>query len=627
MSMPIRTLQDIETFEAEMPLSDRLPLTVYRLFQHNANRFSNRTALTMVLTGAEDETPRRISYVELHGRLCQTANMLAALGGRGVTVAYLLPTLPETHAVLWAAETVGRAVPLNPLLQVDQLVELIASSGATVLVTCSARISSQIWEKCNAIRKELRSLKIVCLSASQEDLDMDDHLVDFDAALQGHPSEQLAFEHDIDPDRVVAYFHTGGTTGMPKLVAHTHRNQLAAALGAAALLDLRADDVVTNGMPLFHVGGVIASSLAFFMQGANVVMLSPLGLRDPNMVRRFWRIVENNRITVVGAVPTAFAAILSLPIDGNLDTVRFGITGSAPIPRSLVENFVSSTGRQLHEILGMTESGGVTAIDPVAGSATIGSVGLRIPYTSLQVRRRLEFGGLGPDCSPGEIGVLVVSGPTVSPGYRHAVQGQGVFAKGHLDSGDLAYFDESGKLHIAGRAKDLIIRSGHNIDPGMIEAAFLAHPSIAQVAAVGQPDSYAGELPVCYVVLRPGASVAELALKEYAQERIAERPAWPKNVYTVPALPMTSVGKVYKPALRADAAMRVLQPLLHAAMGKSLLGVNALDGGKRGMRVVVRLDAPSENAVMAARSLLDAFLFEYELVDAHGLPCVRSPHD
>lgn len=606
--MTLRTERDVQDYEREQALELRIPSNVYGLFSSSAFRYGDRPALSMVMSGADDEEIVPVSYGELHRNITRAANLFASVGGSGVGVAYILPTLLETHYTLWGAEAVGYAVPLNPLLQVDHLAALLSASEARILVTCGPTISPDIWAKAEALRKQLPGLLVVCIQAPESS----DSCIDFHTAMQAHSASSLLVVDD--PHRVVAYFHTGGTTGTPKLVGHTHRNQLAAALGAAKLLDLQEGDVITNGMPLFHVGGAIASSLAFFMTGGHVVTLSPLGLRNPAMVKNFWRIAERQRVTVLGAVPTALSAILGVPLNADLRHVRFGITGSAPTPRKVADMFKQVTGRELYEILGMTETGGVTAIDPAGGPSTPGSVGLRVPYTGLSIRRRNADGTLGDECAPGEVGVLVVTGPTVSPGYKSATAAASAFADNQLDAGDLAFKNEEGKLFIAGRTKDLIIRGGHNIDPAMIEDAFLAHPAVAAAAAVGELDAYAGELPVCYVVLNQGASLACDELLDFARERIAERPAWPKQVYVLPTLPLTAVGKIYKPALRADAAQRVLAHALRTIAGDAVASVTASEGGPRGLRVEVHLTSASADVAARVQAALAAYVVEANVV-------------
>ncbi|MDZ4357954.1 MAG: AMP-binding protein, partial [Variovorax sp.] len=164
----------------------------------------------------------------------------------------------------------------------------------------------------------------------------------------------------------------------------------------------------------------------------------------------------------------------------------------------------------------------------------------------------------GAECETDEVGVVIVSGPHVSPGYRNPEHNKGVFENGVLNSGDLAYTDADGRLHIAGRSKDLIIRSGHNIDPKVIEDALGAHPAVQLCAAVGAPDAYAGELPVIFATLVPGASATEDELLAFTSARVDEAPARPKWVSVITTMPMTNVGKIYKPELRAMAARQVV---------------------------------------------------------------------
>jgi fatty-acyl-CoA synthase len=272
------------------------------------------------------------------------------------------------------------------------------------------------------------------------------------------------------------------------------------------------------------------------------------------------------------------------------------------------------TGHRLHEVYGMTEASGLIAIHSLDDEGGDGSVGWALPYTQVIVCRLEADGRLGAPCAPHEIGVITVHGPHVSPGYRNPAHDAGILDGGVLNTGDLGYTDDEGRLYIAGRAKDLIIRSGHNIDPLMIENAMATHPAVALAAAVGMPDAYAGELPVCYVALRPGASVTEDELHAHAQRTIGERPAWPKHIHIVEAIPLTTVGKIYKPQLRCDAAQRLVARIVHEQFALPDARVQASEGGRRGMRVSVTLPAPARLAAAAVEQALASFLFEARVV-------------
>jgi fatty-acyl-CoA synthase len=307
-------------------------------------------------------------------------------------------------------------------------------------------------------------------------------------------------------------------------------------------------------------------------------------------------------------------AVLEVPLDGaDISAVRAGITGAALLPPAVGARFRQVTGRNLFEVYGMTEASGLIAYDPFAGASAAGSVGWALPYTRVVVRRLAADGRLGDVCDTGEVGVVTVQGPHVSPGYRNPEHNVGVFDNGLLNSGDLGYTDAQGRLYMAGRSKDLIIRSGHNIDPVMIENAMSEHPAVAVAAAVGMPDAYAGELPVCFVALRPGAQVSDAELHAHAQQRIGERPAWPKHFHIVEAIPVTSVGKIFKPELRCDAAARMVRQLLNERFQLADAQVLVSAGGPRGMRVRVTLPEASRSVFPAIRQALDAYLFESQV--------------
>jgi fatty-acyl-CoA synthase len=193
-----------------------------------------------------------------------------------------------------------------------------------------------------------------------------------------------------------------------------------------------------------------------------------------------------------------------------------------------------------------------------------GSVGWPVPFARTRVVKLDAEGRYLRDCAPDEIGVVAMAGPGVFGGYLSETHNRGAFVEpGWVNSGDLGRLDDQGQLWITGRAKDLIIRGAHNIDPMAIEEVFFTHPSVALAAVVSEPDAYAGELPVAFVQLKPGSGdVDPAALLAYVAERTPERAAVPVQLYFVDAIPLTAVGKVFKPALRADATERAVRRML-----------------------------------------------------------------
>jgi fatty-acyl-CoA synthase len=610
---PIRTRDDLERFETEMTLDQRLPeRSILDVFTASAAQHPTATAITMLMTGAADEEPRRINYDQLLGMIHSAANAFSALGGPAPGVAYMLPSLIETYVTLWGAETAGYAVPINFLLQAESIAELIKASGAKILVALGPHPQLDIWEKALALREQIPGL--ILIRVPLPGTPAEDSVIDLGTAMAEQPEDHLIFGEPRGGDDVAAYFHTGGTTGVPKLVTHTHRSQLVSAFGGAALCGYTSDDVMTATLPLFHVAGTIVAGLSAFMAGVELVVMSPSGLRNPVIVEGFWRLIAQHKVTLVGGVPTAIGALLQVPVgDNDISTLRTGLTGAALLPPAVGTRFKDVTGCHLHEILGMTESSGLVSIDPLSGPGSVGSVGWALPYTRVDILRLNEDGSLGAPCMPNEIGVIVIQGDHISPGYRDPKHNQGVIEGGRLNSGDLGYTDAQGRIFIAGRSKDLIIRSGHNIDPTMIENAMATHPAVALAAAVGMPDAYAGELPVCFVELLPGAEAHVEDLHKHAQSMIDERPAWPKVIEVVDAIPLTSVGKIFKPSLRCDIAKQKVLDLVQNELKIADAQIEVVAGGSRGMRVTVTLSKDNASAVSELETALAAFLFEAQV--------------
>ena len=282
----IRTREDLERFESEMTLDQRLPeRSILDVFTASAAQHPTSTAITMLMTGAEDEQPRRVDYGQLLTMIQSAANAFHMLGGPAPGVAYMLPSLIETHVTLWGAETAGYAVPINFLLQPESIVELIKASGTKILVALGPHPQLDIWEKALELREQIPGLILV--RVSPPGTPDENGVVDFGTALAEQPNDHLIFGKPRGGDNVAAYFHTGGTTGVPKLVAHTHRSQLVSAFGGAAMCGYTSDDIMTATLPLFHVAGTMVGGLSAFMAGVELVVMSPSGLRNPAIVEGF----------------------------------------------------------------------------------------------------------------------------------------------------------------------------------------------------------------------------------------------------------------------------------------------------------------------------------------------------
>ena len=250
----------------------------------------------------------------------------------------------------------------------------------------------------------------------------------------------------------------------------------------------------------------------------------------------------------------------------------------------------------------MTETSSVHTISYIDRPVRLGSVGHAVPYSRVRVVKLDAQGQLAGDCAVDAIGVVAMSGPGVFGGYLHDVHNQGAFvAPGWVNSGDLGRLDSDGYLWITGRAKDLIIRGGHNIDPLPLEELLYQHPDVALAAIVGQPDAYAGELPLAYVQLKPGVTATSAELLAHLRKHTPERAAVPVEVRLIDAIPLTGVGKVFKPRLRWDAAQRVFAALL-APLSDSgaTISVQVAADGTHGTLATVTLAAAGGGALSVA---------------------------
>ncbi|MCR8958505.1 acyl-CoA synthetase [Variovorax sp. S2] len=564
---PVRSLADIRRLE-ETPLEEALTVrSTYEIFRNAGAAFGGKTALTFLRTGNPADEPIRWSYADLLAGIHQTANMLHALGmGPEDAVAVLLPGCLEYHLALWGGEAAGIVQPLNPLLTDEKLVALMTAGRAKVLIAYGSDSESGMWSKAMRLRSQVPTLTTVLRVAPHDEAPgaagaLPDGVADFDALRAAQPSDHLVSSRDIAPTDIAAYFHTGGTTGAPKLARHSHGAQVFTAWASVQVAGMNEQGISINGYPLFHVAGVLPASLASLSAGVEVIIPTTSLLRNREVLANYWKLVEKYRPTSLSAVPTVLAALANVPLDGaDISSIGYCRTGAAVLSPELAARFERLFGLHVHESLGMTEMAGISTITPPGVDGPAGCVGFPLPYMQMRIVALDESGNASDrDLPPGEQGMVLFKSPNLFSGFVDPADNAKAFtADGWLATGDLGWIDGEGRLNLSGRSKDLIIRSGHNIDPKVIEDALGAHPAVQLCAAVGAPDAYAGELPVVFATLVPGASATEDELLAFTAARVDEAPAKPKSVIVIENMPMTNVGKIYKPELRAMAASRVV---------------------------------------------------------------------
>ncbi|MFP3888674.1 acyl-CoA synthetase [uncultured Ralstonia sp.] len=640
----IATLLDVEAVEAQGLPAD-LPESTYEMIRRGASLNPQAPALSFFLTVDEHRTPQTWTYQELLACITQTANFFDSIGvKKDSVIAFVLPNLPETHFVIWGGQAAGIVAAFNPLLEGAALAELLNAVNAAVLVTLAPFPGTDLWTKLQphlpAI-KTLRHLVLVNLAdrvrgAAQCAAQMQKNEVlrlhgpqglhaavpasmqihDFNSAVREQRPDGLNSRRRILAQDESSYFCTGGTTGLPKIAMRSHGNEVANAWSTAQVLGdgIGPGKVVFCGLPLFHVNGVLVTGLLPFSRGAHVILGTPQGYRGDGVIQRFWEIVEHHRVNFFSGVPTLYASLLQVPVGmRDVRSLEYGLCGAAPMPVEVFRNFQEQTGIKILEGYGLTEATCVSSVNPPKGERRLGSIGLRVPGQKMKVVVLDDHGAYQRDCTIGEVGVLVVWGRNVFAGYRVPEQNRGLWIEcgdgiRWLNTGDLARQDEEGYFWLTGRKKELIIRGGHNIDPLTIEAPLHRHPAVQIAAAVGRPDPHAGELPVAYVQLRAGETATEAELLAFLKAEIAERAALPRQVHIIDAMPLTAVGKIFKPALKHRETRDALSVALRDA-GVAVSDLLVADERSRGLVVAVHLELPASDA--AAREVLGRFPFPF----------------
>ena len=547
---PVTTIADVEALE-QSPYDALVPArNLFHLFESTARLHPDRPALTVLTSDVSGKGEVSLTHRELLSAISQAANLFRSHGVKpdSGTVAILCPILPQIPAALLGAQVAGVASSINYLLNEDAIADLLIAQGASVLVIPSEKNDPVVWKKANNVIGRVKSLRKIWVVG--DDGSFDDRFCSFDKAISGQP-DRLGFDPGADRSSVCVLFHTGGTTGRPKLVRLTHGNQIHAAWSFAQVHGLDESDVVINGFPLFHVGGTITAGLSILAAGGHMIIPSPTSLRSKEVIPHYWRMVERFRATIVSGVPTSIAALAEVPI-GSCDksSVRMALTGGAVLPKAVGDRFQSRTGIRLFETYGMTETAAAIAFNPGRGEPLAGSVGFRAPFARTKIVA-VNSGETQQECPPLTSVLVLVQGPQVFPGYLDPRHNKGVLTGDHwLITGDIGYLTEDQRLVLTGREKDLIVRSGHNIDPAVIEDVANDYPGVQMSSAVGMPDAYAGEVPILFVVPSSDHTVDLRLLLEHIERNVNEPPAKPKRVVVLNSLPVTAVGKIFKPALR-----------------------------------------------------------------------------
>lgn len=613
--MNFTSIEDRDRIQNEMPWEDRdVPSTLYGFLDNVAQRHGDRPGVSFQITSGPKDKAETLSWKQFRDVSVQAANLFRKLGvGETDVVAYMLPICNEAAITLIGGGIAGIANPVNPLLDAEQIAAILRETNAKVLVTLKGFPKTDLPQKANAavsmapcvehvlevdLNRYLTPPKswIVPLIRPKVAVTHSAKVHNFNAEV-AKQNTNLDFA-DSTGDRVAAYFHTGGTTGMPKVAQHLYSGMIYNGwLGDTLLFDH--EDTIICPLPLFHVFACHVILMAMISSGAHVVFPTPQGYRGDGVFDNFWKLIERWNVTFMITVPTALSALMQRPVDADISSIKTAFSGSSPLPLELFNRFERACDVDLVEGYGLTEATCLVAVNPPA-KKKIGSVGVPLPHTDVKIV--LDSADGPQELQHGEIGEICISNPGVYAGktYTEADKNVGLFheigGKHYLRTGDLGRYDDEGYLYITGRAKDLIIRGGHNIDPAEIEEALAGHEAVGFVGAIGQPDAHAGEIPAAYVELVDGASVTTDELLAFCKEKVKERAAQPKYIEILDELPKTAVGKVFKPDLRKSAITRVYNDALSAASIDARV-VSVTEDKKSGLVAHVAMNGTEEAAV------------------------------
>ncbi|MEH6759343.1 MAG: AMP-binding protein [Parasphingorhabdus sp.] len=589
--------QDIVELEERDPVDMFAGQTIFKSLAAAAAIDIEKPAMVLLDLSLETTKKQVLSYEVYLRKVSQAANIFRSLnGGEPPVVAAMLPIIPEGFIAAWGAVTAGIFMPVNPHLEPAMVAALLTASGANILVTTTAHGPSAA-DRLNEILAVAPGVHSVLLVDSDNiDMDFSRHL----EAMDGN----LAFTPDQDPLATCTYLPTGGTTGQPKLAKLTQQGMLINAWIGGAIMGPDADEVIGIGMPSFHVGGLIMLALRSLLYGQKALLLTAAGFRNRDVVENFWDIVQSEAMTSLIATPTTAAMILNgkmAPTDHGLRTFT---CGGSTIPLELGTAFPATFGVELREVWGATEFHGFQGCQPNVVKPRIGSVGLPSPWHRAKAVEVDENNIFVREVERGKQGVIAINGPCVCDGYLDSSQDAGFIISGMPNdekwgsSGDLGRIDEDGFIWIDGRAKDVIIRGGHNIEPKVIEEALSSHPDIVLVAAIGRPDKVKGELPVAYVQVRHGSSISAAELLAYCRDSVPERAACPVAIELIDKMPLTAVGKIFKPALRDDVICRMANEILTDRLaGISNFSVSVPESaGRKQLLISLEIESSSLNA-------------------------------
>lgn len=510
------------------------------------------------------------TYFELGDLVDSTAAGLQAMGvGPGVHVGLCLPNTPYYTIFYFAILKIGGTVAnFNPLYVEREIAFQARDADVRIMVTMDLKV---IYDKVEEVRKEKILDKIIvcpmtfCLPTIKKvlfslfkrkelaDIPRDEAHVWFDE-LQTRGNSPKPVE--IDPhDDIAVLQYTGGTTGVPKGAMLTHQN-LSANIEQMRCVFEKArlgEEKMLCVLPFFHVFAMTVAQNLSIILGAEMVLQPRFELKA------LLEAVKRKQVTLFPGVPTLYTAINNSPMTANYDlsSISLCLSGGAPLPVEVKESFEKLTGCVLVEGYGLTESSPVAAVNPLDENRRAGSIGRLVPGTSA---RFVSIEDRTTEVAAGEKGELLLHGPQIMKGYwkREDATADMITAEGYLHTGDVGYQDDEGFIYLVDRIKDLILCSGYNVYPRVIEEAIYQNEAVDETIVIAIPDEYRGQSPKAFIKLKEGHSMTGEDMKAFLKEHLSSI-EMPREFEFRDELPKTMVGKLSKKELVEEEAQKRAQ--------------------------------------------------------------------
>jgi len=530
-------------------------IPLHGLLAETAEKFPEQTAIVYF--------NKRMTYRDLKQFSDRFATALDGLGvKKGDKVAIFLPNIPQFIISYYGISEIGAiATAISPLYKEREVAHQMNDSQAETVVVLDALYPT--------LEKGLASSKVKRVIVTSFKEYMPAGTAFLGSLLKKIPSHKVAHgpnvhffqellsKYEPNPPKVsvnphedlVALQYTGGTTGIAKGAMLTHMNLVSNAVCCAEWLrGVRSGETFLTVLPLFHIYGMTTGMNTPIYLAGGMIMLPRFDALST------FQAIQKYKVTIFCGAPTMYSMLLAHPDSNKYDlrSVRFCISGSAPLPPEVQKNWMKATGGVLVEGYGLTESSPVTHCNPLDKSfktVKVGSIGLPWPNTEAKVMD-MEIGE--KELATGETGEVVVKGPQVMKGYwKMPEETASVLRNGWLFTGDIGRMDEDGYFYITDRKKDLIKYKGYSVYPREVEDVIYEHPAVKLCAVVGKPDPVAGEIPKAFVVLKEGKTATAEEIKEFVNSKVAPYKAV-REVEFRTELPMTLVGKVLRRVLQEE---------------------------------------------------------------------------